>query len=58
MENEMLFTNDVALLLGVTRQQVLIYIKKGLLPAVQYDKPRGHYRFKKEDVLAFKNGKR
>lgn len=56
MDN-MLFTNDVATLLGVTRQQVLIYVKKGLLNAVQYE-ARGHYRFKKQEVLDFKNGKK
>lgn len=52
-----LFTNEVAELLGVTRQQVLIYVKKGLLSAVQYEQ-RGHYHFNKQEVLDFKNGKK
>lgn len=53
---ETINTNETAAILGVTRQQVLLYLKKGHLKSVQYG-VRGTHRINKQAVLDFKNGK-
>lgn len=54
--DEYITTQEVGTILGISRQQIETYRKLGLLHSVQY-KPRGHHRYKKQEILDFKNGK-
>lgn len=55
--NNVITTEEVCKILGRTRQQIYIYVKQGKLKAYQYIKPYGNYRFKREEVERFLNGK-
>lgn len=49
-------SNEAAEILGVERQQVVRYVRRGILKSVQYG-ARTRHRFSRTDVLAMKNGK-
>jgi excisionase family DNA binding protein len=55
--DDLIKASEAARLLGVSTHAVRIWLRQGRIPAVQYG-PRGIYRVRRGDVLAFMEASR